>query len=835
MDGSQRVLSEPFAGRYTIERVLGRGATATVYAARDLRDGSSVAIKVLRRELAESLGAERFLREVRVTGKMHHPRIVPVLDSGQHAGDLYFVSPLMEAGTLRMRLNREPQLAIADAVAITCAIAEALEYAHAQGLIHRDVKPENILFSSDGQACLSDFGIARAIERASDDASTSTGIARGTPAYMSPEQASGSQRYDGRTDIYSLACVLYEMIAGMKPFIGPTPEAVIAQRFMHAPRALRVYRQGVPPVLAAAIERAMQLVPADRYRTPAEFADALLLAQRGGAQVPDGKSASRATRATSRRRRLQFAAIVAAGTTVLLAGMWGRSMFSPSGATATVGHVERHIAVLYFDDLTPDSRLSHVAAGLTENLIDQLSQVRSLHVISPNGVRPFRNSVVPLDTIARQLNAGTLIGGSVSASGAMLRLTVRLIDGTTGQQLHVRTFERPSWDFFRLQDSLTTDVAFALRERIGGEIRTREQRSNASSVEAWQMLHRGEELSREIAALIPRGDSRALILIRQADSLYSLAERLDPAWVAPSVNRARNAYVLGVAQASDQRPENMTASRRSLQRAVALANRALVKEANNAEAMTIRGESRLRLVTLAGASEPDSLMSLAERDLRAAADARTDLAHTWYALGDLYLDRGRHAEAAEAYKSAYDADAFLAEIRLVLQGLIFANLNASKFDEAQRWCRNARIRYRDDPRFAECALTVLGWSGRSRKDIAEAWRSLKEIEALDSSGVLATTAPFRRMMVAAVIARTGLRDSAAVVVAQANKNRGDKPPALAAEAYVRLLMGQKSEAIELLEKVVSSAPFARDEIGQSPWFRQLQDEPRFRALLQRRM
>jgi serine/threonine-protein kinase len=274
MENSSGVLSGPFAGRYTIERVLGRGATATVFLAHDSESDRKVAIKILKPELAESIGSHRFLREIRLTQKLHHPHIVPVLDSGEYERKLYFVLPLMDGGTLRDRLNRERQLAVPEAVAIAQDVASALEYAHKAGVIHRDVKPENILLAKDG-VCLADFGIARAVERAVDESSTSTGIVRGTPAYMSPEQASGEHDYDGRSDIYSLACVLYEMLAGMHAFVGPTPKAVMAQRLLHSPRPVSVYRPSIPGALEAVLGRALEILPADRYASAREFAKAL--------------------------------------------------------------------------------------------------------------------------------------------------------------------------------------------------------------------------------------------------------------------------------------------------------------------------------------------------------------------------------------------------------------------------------------------------------------------------------------------------------------------------------------------------------------------------------
>lgn len=328
MDGTPGLRSGTFAGRYAIERELGRGATATVYLARDIQRGHAVAIKVLRPELAESLGAERFLREIKVSERLHHPHIASVMDSGQYEGQLYFVLPHMEGGSLRQRLQREKQLPVQAAVSITKTIALALDYAHREGLIHRDVKPENVLFTS-GQACLADFGIARAIERAIDETTTSTGLVRGTPAYMSPEQASGNTVYDGRSDQYSLACVLYEMLAGVPAFIGATPEAIIAMRFQHAPRDVRVYRPLVSPALASVIDKALALSPADRYETMADFASAMDAALKAPSPMVEPRTSGPTMGMTrSRRWALLGAGVVAVGLVAAVSTgvrrMWNR-------------------------------------------------------------------------------------------------------------------------------------------------------------------------------------------------------------------------------------------------------------------------------------------------------------------------------------------------------------------------------------------------------------------------------------------------------------------------------------------------------------------------------
>ncbi|HEU4995806.1 MAG TPA: serine/threonine-protein kinase [Gemmatimonadaceae bacterium] len=318
MPGTPPRIAGVFAGRYAIERELGRGGTSVVHLARDNRNGRPVAIKVLRPELAESVTADRFLREIKLNERLNHPHILPVLDSGTHEGLLFFVLPHMEQGTLRDRLKRDKQMPLTQVVEITRTIAAALTHAHKNGLIHRDVKPENILFTS-GQACLGDFGIARALERSIDDPTTSTGFVRGTPPYMSPEQIGGG-KYDGRTDIYSLGCVVYEMLAGMLPYVGPTPESVNVQKLTQPPRPLRVYRAGVPRAVEEVLATALAMSPADRYQTAIEFADALAAA----ALQPVTRTVPRAD-SLDRRKLWIGGSIVAAGIIGLLAWQFSKA------------------------------------------------------------------------------------------------------------------------------------------------------------------------------------------------------------------------------------------------------------------------------------------------------------------------------------------------------------------------------------------------------------------------------------------------------------------------------------------------------------------------------
>jgi len=267
-------LRAALAGRYTIEREIGRGGMATVYLAQDPKHRRPVAVKVLAPELAAALGRERFLREIEIAARLAHPHILPLHDSGEADGWLYYVMPYVEGESLRDRLTREQQLPIDDAVTIACEVAAALSYAHSQDVIHRDVKPENILLSH-GEAIVADFGIAGAIDAAGGGALTRTGVVLGTPAYMSPEQAAGERALDGRCDVYGLGCVLYEMLAGEPPFTGPTGQAIIAKRFTDPVPSARRLRDTVPLTVDRAITKALARTPADRFATTRQFAEAL--------------------------------------------------------------------------------------------------------------------------------------------------------------------------------------------------------------------------------------------------------------------------------------------------------------------------------------------------------------------------------------------------------------------------------------------------------------------------------------------------------------------------------------------------------------------------------
>src|SRR5437764_2804460 len=356
-------LQAALADRYALGRELGRGGMAVVFLGRDLRHDRAVAIKVLRQEIAAALGGERFLREIQIAAKLHHPHILPLYDSGAAGELLYYVMPYVEGESLRQRLEREKQRPVEEALAIPRQVAGAIANADRNDVVHRDIKPENILLES-GEAVVADFGIARAIRAAGGDTLTQTGIAIGTPLYMSPEQAAAGEGLDGRSDQYSLACVLYEMLAGHPPFLGGTAQEILARHTMDPVPSLRTARATVPGVVERALARALAKLPADRYATALQFAEAL------GGPIPAAPSAS----GGSRRLRAAWSvglALAALGAGLAVARPWRHASRQPALSTPAYA---ASVAVLPFETIGGGAQDEYFSDGMTDEIITQLAQ-----------------------------------------------------------------------------------------------------------------------------------------------------------------------------------------------------------------------------------------------------------------------------------------------------------------------------------------------------------------------------------------------------------------------------------------------------------------------------
>ena len=447
------------ADRYRVERELGRGGMATVYLAHDPRHDRAVALKVLQPALAAALGAERFLREITLAARLDHPHIIPLLDSGEAGGFLYYVMPYVQGESLRDRLNRERQLPVEDALQIARETADALNHAHSLGIVHRDVKPENILLAGS-HARLADFGIARAVTAAGGESLTATGVAIGTPAYMSPEQASGEGGVDARTDVYSLGCVLYEMLVGQPPYTGATAEAILARKYFDAPGSIRSVRSTVAREVEAAIIKALAKVPADRYSTAWQFAQAL-------ERVRDTPVAPAPATRRFPTRRVVLASV---GVVLALAATWWggtrrQPVVSPLGS----------LAVLPFANVSGDPEQDYFASGMTEELISRLAGVPGLTVKSRTSVRRYHESDDPLPRIAAILGVDALVEGSLSRSTDAVRIRVRLVQARPERTVWSRTYDRDLNDALALQ----SEVARAIAREIGAVVTPEHERRMA--------------------------------------------------------------------------------------------------------------------------------------------------------------------------------------------------------------------------------------------------------------------------------------------------------------------------------------------------------------------
>jgi len=418
----QQRLETGLTGRYTVQRELGEGGMAVVFLAQDLRHDRAVALKVLRPEVSAEIGAERFLREIKMAARLTHPHILPVYDSGEADGLLFYVMPNMEGRSLRELLTRERQLPLHEALRIAREVASALDYAHRSQVIHRDIKPENILLHEDA-ALVADFGIGKAAS--GGKSVTQTGMAVGTPAYMSPEQAGGETDVDGRSDLYSLGCVLYEMLSGEPPFTGPTAMAIISKRFVSPVPKVRVTRD-VPEAVDDAVTRALARTPVDRFRTGAEFAEALRLILR------DGETGTK------------------------------RTPPEVKGTTAP-----KAIAVLPLANMSADPENEYFSDGMTEEIINALAKVPGVQVASRTSSFAFKGRKdVDIREIGEKLGVTSVLEGSVRKVGNRIRITAQLVNVENGYQLWSETYDRQLEDIFAVQDEISRAIVEALKLRL---------------------------------------------------------------------------------------------------------------------------------------------------------------------------------------------------------------------------------------------------------------------------------------------------------------------------------------------------------------------------------
>ncbi|MDP9177418.1 MAG: protein kinase [Gemmatimonadota bacterium] len=511
-------LRDALAGRYTLERELGQGGMATVYLARDVRHERPVALKVLHTEQSAALGAERFDREIKVLARLRHPFVLPLHDSGEAAGALYFVMPYVEGESLRARITRESALPLEDVAAIVRQIADALDYAHGEGVVHRDVKPENILLSRHGHAMLADFGIARGALLASGVPATGTsltqsGMAIGTVDYMSPEQALGDADIDGRSDVYSLGCVVYEALAGCRPFTGTTPLSIVAQHLGFPAPSLAERRADLSPSSIRAVARALEKKADDRFPSATAFVQALL----------------------------------AADTPALPAQ-------APLASTPRLS-----IAVLPIANRSSDAETEYFSEGMTDELMNALAKVEGLRVVSRTSAFAFKSGDVPIKEIGARLGVGFVLEASVRRAGNRLRVTARLVGVEDDSTLWSETYERQLEDVFAVQDEITHSIVNTITEALQlGHLRGATPVQQPRSLEAYDLYLLGRH----------HWYKRTNESMRRALELFQEAAAADPMY-APAYSGIADASALlaswQFATAKEMYPQAVKAAQRALE------------------------------------------------------------------------------------------------------------------------------------------------------------------------------------------------------------------------------------------------------------------------------
>jgi serine/threonine protein kinase/tetratricopeptide (TPR) repeat protein len=572
---------------YVLEREVGRGGAAAVFLARDKKHDRPVAFKVLLREVASSLTVERFLREIRLAARLAHPNILPVLDSGS-AGELpYYVTPYVEGEALRVLMERAGQLDVEVALSLAHEVADALEYAHAAGIVHRDVKPDNILLLS-GHAVLADFGIARAMFVAQADRPlTSLGLAVGTPAYMSPEQASGEDNVDGRSDQYALGAMLFEMLTGQPPFKASSPVAVIAKQFSGPAPRVQSLRPDLPPAIDAAISRALATNPEHRFASIIAFVQA-------AAGADPTAAVTRASQTLASRHSAVRAVLAATPQT-------------PS------------VAVLPFHNGSGDPNMEFFSDGITDEIISALSRVRNLQVAARSSCYALKGQALDARTVGDRLRVGAILEGSVRRSGDRVRISAHLVDARTGFQLWSDHFDGDVRDVFAIEDEIGRRIVERLEVKLLGDAARPMTEARPTTVAAHDAYLRGRHAA---GARTEAGLLRSL-------ELFDDALREDPQYVPALASRGESLALLaiyGVRPPSTVMPFAREAAEAALDRDPAHA------------------DAYITVGTVRALYEWDWIAADASFRRAVTIDLRSAPAHQRWALDSL-VPRGRFAEA----------------------------------------------------------------------------------------------------------------------------------------------------------------------------------------------
>ncbi|MBI4420261.1 MAG: protein kinase [Gemmatimonadetes bacterium] len=740
-------LRAALADRYAVGERLGSGGMAVVFVAEDRRHRRKVAVKVMLPELARAIGRDRFLREIEVAARLQHPHILPVYDSGEAGGQLFYVMPLVEGGTLRARLNREKQLPVEEAIQITREVAEALGYAHEQGVIHRDIKPENILFSA-GQAVVADFGIAGVLDAPAGAPLTATGTAVGTPDYMSPEQSSGAA--EPRSDIYSLACVLYEMLAGHPPFTGFSMQEILSRHAMDAVPGIRAARATIPDALEQVVIKALAKQPVDRFATSRQFGEALQAAVRSSAPASAAASAASPPR------------------------------LDPNA-----------IAVLPFANLSGDPEKEFLSDGIAEELMNALGRVDGLRVVARTSAFRFKGADEDIRAIGQQLNVGTILEGSVRATGNRVRVTSHLVNVADGYRLWSEQFDRQLDDVFAIQDEIASAIAGNLKVKLAAPQPVGRRTDNPK---AYELFLKGRH----------HWNRRSEAELRKGIEYFQQALALDPELAVAQAGLADSYSSLGIYGAAPP-ADVMPAARNAALKAIELDETLPAAHTSLAVVRAVY----------------DWDWATAERDFRRAIELGPNYATApqWYATSCL-IPRGRFEEAEVQLRRARELDP--------LSPSVGASLGVRSYyaREYDRAVGELLAGLELNPDFS-LAHFFLGQAHVAQGKHADALRSLER--AVELSGGSAETVAALGYGYAVAGKKSEAKARLSMLLERAQ--RGYVSPSFIAQ--VRAGLGETGEALACLERAGALRAADLAWVKFRPAFDALRAEPRFTVLTER--
>ena len=695
-------LNAALEGRYAIERELGEGGMATVYLAADLKHERKVALKVLKPELAAVVGAERFLAEIKTTANLQHPNILPLFDSGEVDGFLFYVMPYVEGETLREKLERQRQLPLEEAVRIASGVAEALDHAHRQGVVHRDIKPANILIR-DTRPLVADFGIALAAGEGDRTRLTQTGMSIGTAAYMSPEQSMEGDQVDGRSDTYSLGCVLYEMLLGDPPFTGSNPLAILVRKSTETPSGLRTVRETIPQALEEAVLRALAVTPADRFTTAADFAEAIRDESLALAVPSSGSRAKTQHVSPASMRTGRFAVSLMLGLIAVAVLLVGRSMFGTSDEDvrpSTGAGVETPvIVVLPFENQgAPED--DYFTAGMTDE-IRRLVGVSGLRVISRRAALGYAGTDKSVPQIGEELGVGHILEGTVdwadAGAGSRVRISVELIRVADAELVWSNSFDRVIENVFDLQSDIARQVIDQLGVTLLGSEHPELAASATENAEAYKLYIKGRFF----------WDKRTDQDVQTALAYFQQAVGLDPGYSLAHVGIALVWIYRGwysIVAPSEAATHLKEAVQNALQFDEGLA------------------EAHASLAEVYYEFDHDWEAAEREYELAIALDPNYATGHQWYSG---YLSAmGRHEEALREAERARELDP-LSPIISTFVGL--AHYFAGRYEQA---IQEYGIALELDPRF-EPAHWHLGWALEQTGQYVEAISAAQQ--AIDNS------------------------------------------------------------------------------------------------------